>query len=99
MPFYAYGDNHFFSSDDAPAGIAERRRAALQRLGQTLRERAPKSIALTAETAVGVSDMQFTSAYRVPYQYAGLLREHVRTGSFVQSAAGVTVTDLDGNVY
>jgi len=99
VPFYAYGDDRFFSSDDAPAEIADRRRAALQRLGQTLRERAPKSIALTAETQVGVSDMQFTSAYRVPYQYAVLLREHVKTGSFVQSAAGVTVTDLDGNVY
>ena len=99
VPFYAYGEDRFFSSDDAPAEIAERRRAALLRLGQTLRERAPKSIALTAETAVGVSDMQFTSAYRVPYQYAGLLREHVKTGSFVQSASGVTVTDLDGNVY
>ena len=99
VPFYAYGEDRFFSSDDAPAEIAERRRAALLRLGQTLRERAPKSIALTAETAVGVSDLQFTSAYRVPYQYAGLLREHVKTGSFVQSASGVTVTDLDGNVY
>ncbi|MBX9793126.1 MAG: aminotransferase class III-fold pyridoxal phosphate-dependent enzyme, partial [Burkholderiaceae bacterium] len=99
VPFYAYGEDRFFSSDDAPAEIAERRRAALLRLGQTLRERAPKSIALTAETQVGVSDMQFTSAYRVPYQYAGLLREHVKTGSFVQSASGVTVTDLDGNVY
>ncbi len=99
IPFYAYGDDRFFSSDDAPAEIADRRRAALLRLGQTLRERAPKSLALTAETQVGVSDMQFTSAYRVPYQYAGLLREHVKTGSFVQSATGVTVTDLDGNVY
>jgi glutamate-1-semialdehyde 2,1-aminomutase len=99
VPFYAYGEDRFFSSDDAPPEIADRRRAALQRLGQTLRERAPKSIALTAETQVGVSDMQFTSAYRVPYQYAVLLREHVKTGSFVQSASGVTVTDLDGNVY
>ena len=99
VPFYAYGEDRFFSSDDAPAEIADRRRAALQRLGQTLRERAPKSIALTAETQGGVSDMQFTSAYRVPYQYAGLLREHVKTGSFVQAASGVTVTDLDGNVY
>jgi glutamate-1-semialdehyde 2,1-aminomutase len=99
VPFYAYGDDRFFNSDDAPAEIAARRRAALQRLGQTLRERAPKSIALTAETQVGVSDLQFTSAYRVPYQYAGLLREHVKTSGFVQSASGVTVTDLDGNVY
>ena len=99
VPFYAYGEDRFFSSDGAPVEVAERRRMALQRLGQALRERAPKSLALTAETQDGVSDMQFTSAYRVPYQYAGVLRQHVKTGSFLQSASGVTVTDLDGNVY
>lgn len=99
VPFYAYGEDRFFNTDGAPDDVASRRRVALERLGQTLRERAPQSLALTAQTQGGVSDMQFTSAYRVPYQYAAVLREHVQTGSFVQSASGVTVTDLDGNVY
>jgi glutamate-1-semialdehyde 2,1-aminomutase len=99
IPFYAYGEDRFFNSDGAPPEVAERRRAGLKRLGDTLRERAPKSIALTAETQAGVSDMQFTSAYRVPYQYSGLLREYIKTGSFVESSSGVTLTDLDGNTY
>ena len=99
VPFYAYGEDRFFNSDGAPQDVAERRRAGLKRLGDTLRERAPKSIAMTAEAQVGVSDMQFTSSYRVPYQYAGLLREYVKTGSFVASSAGVMITDLDGNRY
>ena len=33
IPFYAYGDDRFFSSDNAPTEIADRRRAALMRLG------------------------------------------------------------------
>ena len=99
IPFYAYGEDRFFNSDGAPPEIAERRRGGLKRLGDTLRERAPKSIAMTAEAQVGVSDMQFTSTYRVPYQYSGLLRQYVKTGSFVESSSGVTITDLDGNDY
>jgi len=99
VPFYAYGEDRFFSSDGAPADVADRRRAGLMRLGETLRQRAPKSIAMTAEAQVGISDLQFTSSYRVPYQYSGYLRQHIKTGSFLQSSSGVTVTDLDGNTY
>ena len=54
---------------------------------------------MTAEAAERISDLQFTEAYRVPFQYSRLVREHLGTGAFVQSSAGVTVTDLDGNVF
>lgn len=43
-----------------------------------------------------LSDLRFTGAYRVPFQLSGHVRQHLAVGSFVQSAAGVTVTDLDG---
>src|SRR5713101_5546091 len=52
-----------------------------------------------AQAAEKISDLQFTEAYRVPFQYSRLVREHLGTGAFVQSSAGVTVTDLDGNVF
>ena len=35
----------------------------------------------------------------MPFQYSRLVREHLGTGAFMQSSAGVTVTDLDGNVF
>src|SRR6185295_5750674 len=38
-----------------------------------------------------------TSAYRVPFQFSRIVRTHLRAGSFVQSSAGVMITDLDGN--
>ena len=53
---------------------------------------------MTAEAAERISDLQFTETYRVPFQYSRLVREHSRTSAFVQSSAGVTVTDVDGNV-
>ena len=57
------------------------------------------SAALTAQASAGLSDLQFTGSYRVPYQYSPYLRKHLKTGSFLQSSSGVTVTDLDGNVF
>ena len=54
---------------------------------------------MTAEAAEHISDLQFTETYRVPFQYSRLVREHLGTSAFVQSSAGVTVTDVDGNVF
>ncbi|MGB8104876.1 MAG: aminotransferase class III-fold pyridoxal phosphate-dependent enzyme, partial [Pseudolabrys sp.] len=53
----------------------------------------------TAEVADSISDLQFTDAYRVPFQYNRFVRHHLRGGSFLKSSAGVTVTDLDGNTF
>ena len=54
---------------------------------------------MTAEAATRISDLQFTETYRVPFQYSRLVRENLGTGAFMQSSAGVTVTDVDGNVF
>ena len=99
MSYYSYDDSTFFNSDDAPADIAATRRAALAGMSEVWRQRFGQSIATTREAAAGVSDLQFTAAYRVPFQYSRVMREALPTGSFVRSSHGVTVTDLDGNVF
>jgi len=99
IPGYAYDESRFFDCDDAPAAVAAQRRAALQRLASLFGKRFARSLALTAEAAEGLSDLQFTGAYRVPFQFSPLLREHLRTGSFVQASSGVTIEDLDGNLF
>ena len=99
LPGYAYDEARFFGSDDAPADVQQRRRAGFARLAALYRDRFPKSAALTAQASAGISDLQFTGHYRVPYQYSPWLRQHLKTGSFLQSSSGVTVTDLDGNVF
>jgi len=97
VPYYAYDEAHVLSCDDAPEEIATRRRTGFMRLAALYRERFAKTRALTAEAAESISDLQFTAAYRVPFQFSRFVRQHLSAGSFVQSSAGVTVTDLDGN--
>ena len=99
LPGYAYDEARFFGSDGAPDEFQGRRRAGFDKLAALYRERFPKSAALTAQASTGISDLQFTGSYRVPYQYSPFLRKHLKTGSFLQSSSGVTVQDLDGNRF
>jgi glutamate-1-semialdehyde 2,1-aminomutase len=99
IPYYAYDDVRFFRSDGAPGEVAARRRVGFVRLSDLYRERYARTAALTAEARQGISDLQFTSLYRVPFQYRQLVRQHLAVGAFVQSSRGVTVTDLDGNLF
>jgi glutamate-1-semialdehyde 2,1-aminomutase len=97
VPFYEYDDAHFFCSDDAPAEVAARRRDGFMRLAALYRQRFARTVALTKEVEGSISDQQFTSAYRVPFQFRSLVRQHLSAGAFVSASSGVTVTDLDGN--
>ena len=97
LPGYRYDAARFFAADGAPGDVADRRRDALQRLGQTLRARSPQTLAATAEAREGLSDLQFTSAYRVPFQFVPVLREQLALGSFWARSEGAELVDLDGN--
>ena len=99
VPFYEYDDARFFRSDDAPEDIAARRRAGFMRLSDLYRERFPETLRLTAEVEDSISDLQFTGAYRVPFQYSRFVRRHLQAGAFVRSSSGVSLTDLDGNRF
>ena len=99
VPGYSYDETRFFNSDGAPADVVAQRRVGLQRLAELFRERFPRSTALTAETADGLSDLQFTASYRVPFQYSRYLREQIRMPAFVAGSSGVQMTDLDGNDF
>jgi glutamate-1-semialdehyde 2,1-aminomutase len=99
VPGYAYDEAKFFGADQAPPAVQAQRRAGFARLAGQLNSRHAQSIVLTQSAREGISDLQFTGAYRVPFQYSGYLRQHISVGSFVQSTAGVTVTDLDGQVF
>jgi glutamate-1-semialdehyde 2,1-aminomutase len=99
VPFYEYDEDRFFCSDGPPDEVAGRRRAGFMRLSGLYRERFAQTIALTAQARDGISDLQFTDAYRVPFQYSRFVREHLEVGAFVQSSSGVTLTDLDGNRF
>ncbi|WP_315799582.1 aminotransferase class III-fold pyridoxal phosphate-dependent enzyme [Bradyrhizobium sp. SZCCHNR1002] len=99
IPRYEFDIDEFFRSDGAPPDVATRRQDGFFRLGALFQEKFAKSRALTAEAASRISDLQFTQAYRVPFQYSKLVKEQLGAGSFMQSSSGVTITDLDGNQF
>jgi len=99
VPFYEYDEGRFFCSDGAPAEIAARRRNGFARLSALYATRFRETNRCTAEAAEAISDLQFTQAYRVPFQYSRFVGRHLPVGAFVQSSDGVTVTDLDGNRF
>jgi glutamate-1-semialdehyde 2,1-aminomutase len=99
VPGYAYDEAHFFGSDGAPEAVQAQRRAGFMRLAALLGARHSASIALTQQARERISDLQFTGAYRVPFQYSAYLSRHLAVGTFVQRSDGVTITDLDGQVF
>ncbi len=99
IAFYDYDDARFFAADDAPAGVAAQRRAGFERLSALYATRFAKTVAATKDLREGLSDLQFTGRYRVPFQFSAKVREQLATGAFYASSSGVTVTDLDGNTF
>ncbi len=97
IPYYEYGEDRIFRVDDPPERIADARRAGFMRLAGVFAARSPKNAALTAGVMDAISDLQFTSRYRVPYQFSAFVRRHLAGGAFVESSSGVTLTDVDGN--
>jgi glutamate-1-semialdehyde 2,1-aminomutase len=99
VPFYEFDIDEFFRTDGAPEAVATRRQDGFFQLAAQYWERFAIGRQMTLELAGRVSDLQFTETYRVPFQYSRLVREYLGTSAFVQSSTGVTVTDVDGNLF
>ncbi len=97
VPYYEYDEAHFFRADAAPEKVAAARREGFMRLSALFEQRFRESADFTDDIVDSISDLQFTSRYRVPFQFSRHVRKHFKAGAFLQSSAGVTVTDLDGN--
>jgi glutamate-1-semialdehyde 2,1-aminomutase len=99
VPFYEFGIDDFFCSDGAPAEVGLQRQDGFFQLAALYKERFPRGREMTLQASERISDLQFTEAYRVPFQYSRMVREHLGTSAFMVSSAGVTVTDPDGNMF
>ena len=94
---YSFDNDHFYNCDNAPAAVAAKRRTGLARLAQAAIARSPKSLAYRASLEGIISDVNFTSAYRVPFPYRELLPKELCQVSVVEESSGVRIRDLDGN--
>jgi glutamate-1-semialdehyde 2,1-aminomutase len=99
LPFYEFSGDQYFSADGAPVEVANQRKDAFFALAKLYAERYAKGRQMTAEAVTHISDLQFTRAYRVPFQFSSLVQKNLGTSAFMESSSGVTVTDVDGNVF
>jgi glutamate-1-semialdehyde 2,1-aminomutase len=99
LPYYEYDEERFFNADDAPPEVVARRRVGFFRLSDVYRRRFAESLRMTAAVEDEISDLQFTSAYRVPFQFSRVLRRYLPVGAFLQASSGVSLIDLDDNPF
>ena len=99
LPYYDYDEERFFNSDGVQQHIAAKRRAGFFQLADKLQSLAPKTLALGTMTESGLSDLQFTSRYRVPFQYSSLVKKHLKVGYYLEGSQGVKLKDMDGNEF
>ncbi|MDE0853642.1 MAG: aminotransferase class III-fold pyridoxal phosphate-dependent enzyme, partial [Nevskia sp.] len=95
--FFDYDAETYFSSDLAPPDVAARRRTCMERLRQRFNQSAPQTLGFSQSLESAISDVQFTSHYRVPFPYRSLLPAEFRYGSVVTRTRGTQLCDLDGN--
>lgn len=99
LPAYAFQGDAFYGADGASPELVARRRAAFDTLCAAYATRYTNTLALTAQARSGLADLQFTSAYRVPFPFSPWLRERLKVGAFLRSAQGLELEDLDGNRF
>ncbi len=97
IPFYEYREDQFFSSDGAPDNVIQQRYNGFIRLKDLFAKKSPKSVAMSEELESSISDVLFTNAYRVPFQYRNYIRDNFKLGTLVEESTGTQVKDLDGN--
>lgn len=97
MPNYEFGEDTFFRADGAPENIVQLRQAGFSELAALFATRFARTNAATTELGESISDVQFTSRYRVPYQFSRVAREHLPIGGVFERSEGIHLFDLDGN--
>jgi len=97
VPYYSFDQTEFYCSDGATESIAQRRRNGLQRLVASARSRSPLTLAAGATLGDCISDVSFTSAYRVPFQYRAGIPQELRQNGIASATNDVRICDLDGN--
>jgi len=99
LPTYSYSAEEAFGLDGAVPSVVAGRQRAFASLVAQFSTRYARSREAGSEVAGGLSDLQFISAYRIPFQFRQLASEGLKIGSFAKASSGVTLTDLDDNVF
>jgi len=97
VPYFEYDDSSFYCSDGAPQEIVVKRKNGLTSLVDQSRKSTPDSNKFSASLDDSISDVHFTSAYRVPFPFRNHLMSELKTGLIVDETKGVKIKDIDNN--
>jgi glutamate-1-semialdehyde 2,1-aminomutase len=97
IPFFSYSEHDFFASDGAPPAVQQQRRKAMRGLQANAEQQCAETLAHCRAIQNSVSDVRFTSRYRVPFPYSRQLPDCFLLGSMADETRGSQVRDLDGN--
>lgn len=97
VPFYQYSDEQVLRCDGAGEDTVALRRKSLTDLSNRLSQKFSRANELNASLSPSVSDMQFTEAYRMPFQFRDFGLRHLKCGAFAQASSGVRIQDIDGH--
>ncbi|MDU0352719.1 aminotransferase class III-fold pyridoxal phosphate-dependent enzyme [Paraglaciecola aquimarina] len=97
IPFFAYQESEYFSTDGAPEHIVESRSVAFDTLKKQIQDSSPKTLAHSEPLENSISDVRFTSNYRIPFPYRNQLSKEFKLGSIADQTQGSKIKDLDGN--
>ncbi|MCA8966641.1 MAG: aminotransferase class III-fold pyridoxal phosphate-dependent enzyme, partial [Planctomycetes bacterium] len=97
LPFYEFSAADFLAADGAPDEVVQQRRLGFERLAAAAAARAPRTLEASRALEQGVSDVAFTNAYRVPFQFRNQVRARLEVGCVMTATEGRRMRDLDGN--
>ena len=97
IPAYQIDSDKIFSTDNAPENIIQKRQTGFFRLAQHFSETMPNTLEAGSDLAEGISDVDFTRSYRVPFQFSHFVKKHIKLGSLISESKGTQVQDLDAN--
>ena len=92
-----YTEEECLRADGAGENWVEARKKALDRLAAFLQAQHAHSIAWARGVRESFSDLRFTDANRVPFPFAGLMREKFNLCSVVTASQGPRLKNLDGH--
>jgi glutamate-1-semialdehyde 2,1-aminomutase len=96
LPKYTINEENFYDCDGCSKEVANRRKAALEKLSDAWKKKYPKCQEFSQELKKMVSDVRFTSARCFP-AFNGVVQHYLDPSMALDRTEGVDVVDLDGN--
>lgn len=97
IPGTVHDASTFARFDGAPEDVVSLRIAGFEHIAAQQLARSPRGLAMTHEAASVLSDLQFTSRYRVPFPFGDLVRDRLAPAMFYEASDDGHWLDVDGN--